>query len=329
VISPGSTTAVGALPHRSTKQAAAFSFAAFDVPVVPSLPRRSPAESSIARALVGVPGVALGQYGTLAVDVEGLDPDADVRTAVDRDPFGGLRTFLDHAAARQWTGPVLWQFAGPVSVGIALRRAGADTDLAFAVGAQAIGAHLRAVAAAVEAALPASPQVVVLHEPFLADATTRDFPLSPDEVVDLLSTAMAAVASSATVGVHGCADADLSLLLAAGPDLISIPTSPSVLPMAGYLDRFAQNGGWIAWGAVATAGPIGVTSTRAWHQLVECWRELAARGCDIDRLRAQCLLTPECGLDTHNPAVAERICDVVRDLANKLRGDTAIRSFER
>ena len=42
--------------------------------MIPSLPRRSPAESLIAQAVVGTPGVTLGQYGAIAVDLDRLDP---------------------------------------------------------------------------------------------------------------------------------------------------------------------------------------------------------------------------------------------------------------
>ncbi len=48
LVEPAATTGVGALPHRNAVQAAAFAFEAFDVPTIPSLPRRSPAEAPIA-----------------------------------------------------------------------------------------------------------------------------------------------------------------------------------------------------------------------------------------------------------------------------------------
>ncbi len=125
VIEPGSTTGIGSLPHRTASQAVEFAFDAYDVPAIPSLPKRSPAESFIAQALVGTAGVTLGQYGTVAVDVDRLDPAAAVDTDLSRDNFVGFRTFLDAAAERGYEGPVKWQFVGPISVGVALRRAGA------------------------------------------------------------------------------------------------------------------------------------------------------------------------------------------------------------
>ena len=78
----------------------------------------------IAQALVGISGVTLGQYGSIAVDVDRLDPEAPVATDLGHDAYGGLRAFLATAAARQLRGPVKWQFTGPVTLGAALTRVG-------------------------------------------------------------------------------------------------------------------------------------------------------------------------------------------------------------
>lgn len=323
VIAPASTTGIGSLPHRCAKQAAEFALYAHDVASIPSLPRRSPAESSIAQALVGASGVTLGQYGTVAVDVDRLDPAAPVVTDLRRDNFVGFRTFLEFASDQQYTGPVKWQFVGPISVGIALRRAGAPPELAFTVALGAVRSHLQALTTAVAEALPESPQLVIIDEPFARDLMSRDFPIPPGEAVDLLSAAMAAVEPIATVGVHCCGEFDMAMVLESGPSVLSLPASRSLIPLAGYLDRFLRNGGWIAWGAVATEGPIGVTSNRSWHQLASLWDDLVRHGLDRELLHRQCLLTPECGLGTHSTAVAERVCHSLHDVSRRVRAGAA------
>ena len=327
VIEPGSTTGIGSLPHRSAAEAVEFAFEAYDLPAIPSLPGRSPAESVIAQAVVGAAGVTLGQYGTVAVDVERLDPTASVDTNLDRDNFVGFRTFLDAAVERGYEGPVKWQFVGPISVGVALRRAGASPEVAFAVSVQAVSGHLRALSAAVSEALPRSPQLVVLDEPFADDLMLRDFPIAPDQAIDLLSEAMAVLEPRTTVGVHCCGEADVAMLLESGPSVLSLPSSRSLVPLAGYLDRFLRNGGWIAWGAIATEGPIGVTSSRSWQQLSKLWCELVQRGCDPELLRSQSLVTPECGLGALGVGVAEQLCSSLRDVSRKLRSESAAAKF--
>lgn len=327
VVEPGATTGIGSLPHRNAVQAAQFALDAYDLAAVPSLPRRSPAESSIAQALVGTAGVTLGQYGTVAVDVDRLDPTATVTTDLERDQFVGFRTFLEIAADRGHLDAVKWQFVGPLSVGIALRRAGAPADLAFPVALGVVKGHLRSLVAAVAESLPGTAQLVVLDEPFADDMMARDFPIAPDQAIDLLSAAMAVLEPLATVGVHSCGDVDVATLLESGPQLISLPATTALVPLAGYLDRFLRNGGWIAWGAIATEGPIDATSGRPWQHLAALWCELVQRGCDASTLRNQCLITPECGLGSLSASVADRVCGSLREVSRAVRSESAAARF--
>jgi hypothetical protein len=312
VVPAAATIGIGSLPHRDVRAAAEFSFEAFDVLTLPSLPRRCPAEAPIAQALGGTPGVTLGQYGTVAIDVSRLDPEADVLTEFGSDRFAGFRTCLDLAVERGHDGPVKWQFVGPISVGVALRRAGATPDVAFSMASRVVRSHVRSIGARVSEALPKSPQLVVIDEPFLDDVMAHDFPIAPDEAVDLLSSAMASIEFSATVGVHVCGDIDVATLTASGPKVLSLPARPSLVPYAGYLARFLDRGGVIAWGAVPTEGPIGGAVGRTAARLEAVWRDLAERGCDPVRLREQSLISPQCGLGGHSTSVAERVCSTTR-----------------
>jgi hypothetical protein len=319
VVEPAATVGVGSLPHRDTVAAAEFSVDAFDVMTMPSLPRRSPAESPIAQALVGAPGVTLGQYGTVAIDVAGLDPSAAVHTELWRDSFAGLRAALELAAERGLSGAVKWQFVGPISVGLALTRAGATSNVAFPMAARLVRSHLRFLTESVAKALPDSPQLVVLDEPFLDDLMTHDFPIAPDEAIDLLSSAMAAVEPRVTVGVHTCGEVDLAPLLASGPKVLSLPARSPLVGYAGYVEQFLRADGWIIWGAVPTEGPIGGGAGRATGRLRALWRDLVERGCDPERLRRQCLISPQCGLGGHTTAVAERVCSTTTQVSRAVQ----------
>ena len=120
---------------------------------------------------------------------------------------------------------------------------------------------------------------MLLDEPLIEGLMARDFPIAPDRANDILSAAMAVLEPIATVGVHSCADVDIATLLESGPQVLSLPVSSSLVPLVGYVERFLQHGGWIAWGAVTTEGPICGTPTRAWHQLstiCATWSSVAA-----------------------------------------------------
>jgi hypothetical protein len=328
VVAAGAATGVGSLPHRDTRAGVEFSLREHELMMIPSLPRRSPAESMIAQALVGLAGVTVGQYGSIAVDVDRIDPAMSVQIDPHSDAFVGFRTFLDVASERGLAGaPVKWQFVGPVTLGVALTRAGVPADVAFAVALRAVREHAASLRAQVIRALPGSPQLVVFDEPWLGDLLADDFPIAPDEAIDLLSSAMASMQPHVTVGVHCCARTDWASVLAAGPQLLSLPATGDLPSVSGYLQRFLEHGGWIAWGAVATDGPIGVTAGRAWHHLSSLWCELVQHGVDPVQLRRQSLVTPHCGLGTHTPVVAERVCRTVRDISRRVRDQATAARF--
>jgi hypothetical protein len=326
VVLPGSTFGIGSLPHLSAGQAAQFAFDAFDIPTVPSLPRRSPSELEVAQTLIGVQGVSLGQYGAVAVDCDRLDPDAQVSTDLGGAQFIGLRAFLAEARAREYTGPVKWQLLGPISAGIALLRVGASPDVAFGVALQAVRSHAKAVESAIAAALPESPQLAVFDEPMADGVMSTDFPIAPDHAIDLLSGAMAILEPHATVGVHSCAGADIAALIAAGPHVLSVPIGSDAVAHAGYIDRFLATDGWIAWGAVATGGPIG-GSSRAWQRMSKVFCELVQAGCDRERLSGQCFVTPECGLGSHGTSVAQRVVDELNQTSLSLVSEASTARF--
>ena len=201
---------------------------------------------------------------------------------------------------------------------MALVRAGVPDDVAFAVAGRAVRSHVAAIAVGIATALPHCPQIVVIDEPWFGDLMEPGFPIAPDRAIDMLSSAMASVSGVATVGVHCCAEADIASLLAAGPDILSVPMHPRLAGVAGYIDRFVAAGGRVAWGVVPTDGPMFTSTERYWRELIELWDQLARRGADRDLLRAQSLVTPHCGLGSHTPIVAERVCRVTRAIGRRI-----------
>lgn len=328
VLEPGASAAIGSLPHRDVHAAAEFALRETELVTIPSLPRRSPAEGMIAQAVVGLRGITAGPYGSIAVDLAALDPNSPVTTDLTSDAFGGFRTFLDHAVAAGLDGtPVKWQFVGPVTLGVALERAGLPVPHAFDVAAASVREHVDALARAVEARLPGSPQVIVFDEPWLVDLMDEDFPVPPDAAVDLLSGALASAQRHGVVGVHCCAPTDWASVIAAGPQLLSLPATSDLVSVTGYLQQFLERGGRVAWGAVATDGPIGVTAGRGWHQLSALWCDLVQHGADPKLLRTQSLVTPHCGLGMHTPSVAERVVRTVRDIGRRVRDQATATRF--
>jgi hypothetical protein len=313
----GTTLGIGGLPHRDAQHGAAFALAKMDMPSIPSLPRRSPAEGAIAQAMVGMRGITVGQYGAIAVDRGLVDPLAPVVTDLQHDAFVGFSTFLDQA--RGHTGWVKWQFVGPVTFGMALMRAGVPMSIAFEAAVRCVRTRIQHLVDAVDSALPGCRQLVFIEEPDFAQLMTPGFPIAPDTAIDLVSGALAAIETSAVSGLHVCGLADIPSQLAAGPAVISLPVHHSVVESAGYLETFMQRGGYVAWGAVPTNGPISSSADRPWRQLSELWCELVQRGADPGLLRRQAIITPECGLSAHTPAVADGVFRVAAIVGRRVR----------
>lgn len=322
-LAAGMATGIGSLPHRDAAAAARFSLSALSLPVLPTLPKRSPAEGIIGQAIVGINGVSVGQYGSIAVDAILLDPAAPVVTDLQHDAFGGFRSFLEHAASQGYQGPVKWQFVGPVTFGVTLVRAGVPADIAFDVAANAVRSHLLHLHRIVRTYLPNAHQVVLLDEPVFDELLSQDFLLAPDVAIDHVSMAMSALESVASIGVHSCGMADVTSLLATGPAILSVPVHAHLADSAGYLARFLDDGGIVAWGIVPTQGPITSSAERPWRALSALWCELVQRGVDPVQLRTQSLVTPECGLGAHTPAVADRVHRITAEVGRRVQ-DQAI-----
>jgi methionine synthase II (cobalamin-independent) len=321
----GIATGIGSLPHRDAAAAAAFALSTLELPAIPTLPKRSPAEGMIPQGLVGLAGITVGQYGSIAFDATSFDPDAPVVTDLQHDAFGGWRAFLAAASGRR--APVKWQFVGPVTLGLALVRAGLASDMAFEVSVRAVRCRVRQLVDHVAEVLPGCRQVVFIDEPTLDELMGAGFPIAPDTAVDLVSAALAAIEPVAVTGLHVCATADIASLVSIGPDVLSVPVDMRLLESAGYLARFISDGGTVAWGAVSTEGPIASSAERPWRKLSELWCELVHRGADPAQLRRQSIITPECGLGTHTPAVAERVHRLAADISERVRDQATATRF--
>ena len=113
------------------------------------------------------------------------------------------------------------------------------------------------------------------------------------------------------------------MLLASGPSVISVPVSADLVEWAGYITRFLDDGGIIAWGVIPTEGPIPTSADRSWRALSDVWCSLVQLGCDPILLRQQSLVSPACGLAAHSVAVARRIARLTSDVGRRVKDQSA------
>ena len=314
----GAATSIGSLPHVAPAEAGALVLDRHPwLPAAPSLPTRSPLEGMIAQAAWGMPGVAVAPDGSLALTLDDVDPEAPpADTELAGEPFLGLRVFMDAVAGRQ--GWVKLQLTGPVTLGLALHAAGLDPERAFVAAGTAVRARSHALLDLAAHKVPDAPLLVFIDEPGLAACMHPGFPIEPDHAIDLVSGALAAIEPRAVTGLHCCGAADWRVVLQAGPQVLSAPTDAGLDRAAGTIGNFLDRGGWVAWGAVPTDGPIGTTADRIWRKLCDQWCEMVRSGCDPVLLRSQAIITPACGLAYHGVPQAGLVLDLARTVAQRL-----------
>jgi len=326
---PGLATACGSLPHTVIDDAVEAILEVMpDCPAAPSLPNRHPAEGILGQPVAGLEVVAIRPDGTLAVaHPDDLRPDAAAEgDDLPAEAYAATVGFLDALVGRtRRPKAVKLQCTGPVTLGAALVAAGVAPRLAYPFAAAATRRRAKALVSAARDRLgDRMPLIVVVDEPSLGAATLGRAPVSCEDAVDLVSGTLAAVEAHAVAGIHCCAPADWGAVLRSGPALLSFPVEIANTVRAADLGPFLEGGGWVAWGAVPTDGPLGPLdgggARRLWRHLAERWHTLADGGVDPVLLRQRALVTPACGLARHDPtqaglalqltaALGERIAD--------------------
>jgi hypothetical protein len=163
--------------------------------------------------------------------------------------------------------------------------------------------------------------VLFLDEPYLAGYGSAFTPIQRHEVVALIKEVVDYVRdrSEAIIGVHCCGNTDWSMIVEAGPDILSFDAFSYLdyfFLYPGELRRFIETGGTIAWGIVPTFGFTGgETLDDLSGRLQEGLVRLHALGLDPGRVARQSLLTPACGTGTMEPAAAERVLALLRGLS--------------
>ncbi len=318
---PALATSIGSLPHTDARAAAELVLRSHPrLPAAPQLPARTPLEGIVAQWARALSEVHIEADGSITVDPTAAHEPP--RAVLDIDAHGGLLAFLEVAASMPQPPPrVKVQIAGPLTLGVALQRAGLPTAVAFRRGAEAARAWASAIDEHVSAQLAGATLLLFFDEPALVEWNGDDPPLEHEVAVDILSGALAAPGCS--TGVHVCGAGNRRVALEAGPQVLGVEVRDDLVHDADIFARHLDAGGWVAWGAVPTVRPVGESPEPLWRALVSVWCELTRRGCDPVLLRTQSIVTPACGLALHGTSQAERVLRLARQLADRVH-DQAI-----
>lgn len=322
----GTATGIGSLPGTDIVEAVKAALGNLpELPYLPELPARGPGADMIGRSaglLVSLPVELYAARWRVAAS-----PGADARRTADlrqRD----LDALTEQAEG--YSGPFKLQVAGPWTLatnldlrsgGVMLRDAGAVRDLVASLG-EGLRAHLREVTDRV----PGAHVVLQIDEPSLPAVLTGQVPtesgfstLRPvGEATATHRLREIVEAVDVPVIVHCCGlNAPIGVIRSAGAAAIALDLDlvTDLDPLGEALDA----GTGLLAGVVSTLSLDGQAPIPAVvaDRVRQLWRRL---GFPPERLPAQVVLTPTCGLAGATPGYARTALAACRDAARRLVG---------
>jgi methionine synthase II (cobalamin-independent) len=319
-----------------------------EIPLWVQLPR-VPGESMTRQFAAGMPGL-VEEGGRAFVDAAGPDFEKSLlgfyeealalqdeaaeldnsRFAMAPDAAGGFFELIRQAAGR--TPPPLalkGQIVGPVSFGTSLCDRNGKAifydpqlrDAAVRLLALRARWQVRRLAAL------GRPVLLFIDDPAITGFGSSIFiGLSREDICQGLGAMIDAVhQEGGLAGVHICANADWTLVLDSAADVLSFDAYAFFDQFVIYRDairRFVERGGWIAWGLVPTLSPEALDRETA-DSLLAQWEakssQVATLGIDRQRLRAQSLITPACGMGALSVELAMKALRLTRELSDRIR----------
>jgi len=150
--------------------------------------------------------------------------------------------------------------------------------------------------------------------------------LSREDILQGLGAVIDAVhLEGGLAGVHVCANTDWTLILDSAADILSFDAYAYFDQFVIYRDairRFVERGGLMAWGLVPTLSPEDLereTTDSLFAQWQSKSDQVARLGIDRQRLIAQSLITPACGMGTLSVDLALKALRLTRELSNRIR----------
>ncbi len=348
---PGALAAwIGSLPMNDHEEAVRVMLEySPDIPLWVQLPR-FPAEGMVAQFSRGMPGLT-AKEGRLCVDSESerfdeemlaffeaymavSDGTMDIEDspfALDNEDAPGFFTLLrelDRGACKP--AAVKGQVTGPFTFATGL----VDGDgRAVFYNEQLRDAAVKLVA--MKARWQVSqlkkygvPVIMFLDEPALAGFGSSAFiSVSRNDIDQCFAEAIEAVhREGGLAGIHVCANAEWSVILESGADIVSFDAYSyfdKFILYADQIKKFLNDGRILAWGIVPT-GDAEAIESQSPESLHELWLKEAGRiealGLERDTIVSQSLITPSCGTGSLSMEHAMRVIDMNRRLSRLIRG---------
>jgi methionine synthase II (cobalamin-independent) len=335
-------TFVGSFPHKNVDYVLdRIAETAPEIPAWPQLPNRDFRESMYVQHTEGFPGSVLNletQKFYFKIDdrfYEELESfyHAVVEENIDYFAIGadhalGLHRFLERLGALG-AGRSDWlkgQLTGPFSFAMTVtdenKRSIAYNPELNEMAIQGTALKARWIAKAMNAT--GSNAIVVLDEPYLCSYGSAFVNVDREDVVAAFNTVIESIhREGALAGLHCCGNTDWSLPLETDLDILNFDAYEFFHGLPLYPDQlkaFLNQGGTLSFGIIPTSDiALSTSAEQLLAELTDRVDQLESKGMVRDQLYRQSLLTPACGVGSKSERVADRVIDLLAELAHLVR----------
>ncbi|MFP4393247.1 MAG: hypothetical protein ACOC43_08050 [Desulfohalobiaceae bacterium] len=171
--------------------------------------------------------------------------------------------------------------------------------------------------------------IIFFDEPALAGFGSSEFiSISKQDVQSCFAEVIEQVhIRQGLTGIHVCANADWSLILESGADILSFDAYSyfdKLLLYSQQLQDFLQRGGIIAWGIVPTLEPADIEKESVdslYQQFARQLQRLQDAGLKKEKVLERSLITPSCGTGSLSLEQARKVMQLTRDLSQRIRNE--------
>lgn len=326
---PFMTTGIGSLPHTDPEEACRLVIETFDIPFWPQLPKLSFHESMITQFSEGMPFIRIDSGGK--------------RLWIERDDSNALTAFYE-TYSEDWKAAVSEFFAKGLYTLIGLLRGNkfrilkgqVTGPLTFTLGLKDsegrliyFDEELREISLMLLKAKvrwqmdmlkPFAEEIVLfVDEPILsALGSTSYIGVEPREALRLLQETTDSIRHAGGIpGIHCCGNADWSMVIKSGVNIISFDAYDYVDTISLYpaeFTEFLQRGGYLAWGVVPTTDSIKDENIHSLKRRFHRGMALLSESIPAKLLLPQTLLTPSCGMGSRSINETLQIFQFLRNI---------------
>lgn len=167
--------------------------------------------------------------------------------------------------------------------------------------------------------------ICFIDEPILSGFGSSTYvSVKREDVVAHLAEIIEAIhKDNGIAGIHCCGNTEWSILIDAGVDLVNFDAFEFGETIAMYHDAVKahlERGGVLAWGVVPTSTAIREQTVESLaNHLEKMMDNLASKGIDKQLIMEQAVITPSCGTGSMDPADAERVFALTKQLSEAMQ----------